>query len=245
MLKNFVLITVTGMILSFQGCINNNGYRRNLAKNWTLVYTELKAKNPRWNGKYKLQGKSLDLCNKTRTSKINTHLKRSCISDISPLKGYNIEFLNLNLSDVSDLTPLKGMKLRKLCLSKTKVNDKNLVVLKGMPLEYLDLNSCQRLSTVLSLKGLPLKTLELGMTNVSCIEPLRGMPLERLYLYKTKVINIDALKGMPIKRLWLNDTKIKSLKPLKGMSVIVKCPDGKTREFKPGTAPVLLTGEMY
>jgi internalin A len=68
-----------------------------------------------------------------------------------------------------------------------------------------------------ALRGLPLRSVDLGMTEVTDISPLAGMPLERVILENTKVENISALKGMQLEVLYLQNTKVTDLSVLQGM----------------------------
>ncbi len=68
-----------------------------------------------------------------------------------------------------------------------------------------------------ALRGLPLRSVDLGMTEVSDISALEGMPLERVILENTPVEDINALEGMQLEVLYLQNTKVKDLSVLKGM----------------------------
>ncbi len=66
-------------------------------------------------------------------------IQDSPISDISPLKGMNLENLSLCRTSVKDLSPLRGMPLLALHLSNTKVAD--LTPLQGMPLVAITIHN--------------------------------------------------------------------------------------------------------
>ncbi|MDG1896083.1 MAG: hypothetical protein P8J37_14365 [Fuerstiella sp.] len=68
-----------------------------------------------------------------------------------------------------------------------------------------------------ALRGLPLRSIDLGMTDVTDITPLAGMPLERVILENTTVEDISALEGMQLEVLYLQNTNITDLSVLKGM----------------------------
>ena len=68
-----------------------------------------------------------------------------------------------------------------------------------------------------ALHGLPLRAIDLGMTEVTDLAPLEGMPLERVILENTPVADISALKGMQLEVLYLQNTKVTDLSILKGM----------------------------
>lgn len=67
------------------------------------------------------------------------------------------------------------------------------------------------------LRGLPLRGLDLGFTDVSDLSPLDGMKLTTLVLENTQVADISVLKGMPLKTLKLQNTKVTDLSVLAGM----------------------------
>jgi internalin A len=68
-----------------------------------------------------------------------------------------------------------------------------------------------------ALRGLPLRSIDLGMTEVTDISPLEGMPLERVILEDTTVDDISVLKGMQLEVLYLQNTKVADLSVLEGM----------------------------
>ena len=68
-----------------------------------------------------------------------------------------------------------------------------------------------------ALKGLPLRSVDLGMTEVSDISPLAGMPLRRLILENTPVSDISVIKGMPLEVLYLQNTKVTDISIVAGM----------------------------
>ena len=92
--------------------------------------------------------------------------------------------------------------------------------LNGMPLVSLDLNGT-KVSDISALKGMPLKKLDLWGTPVSDISALKGMPLTTLLLWGAPVSDISVLKGMPLKTLVLTLTEVKDISVLKGMPLIL------------------------
>ena len=70
-----------------------------------------------------------------------------------------------------------------------------------------------------ALKGVPLRYLDLSMTDVSDLSPLAGMPLTELLIEQTPVSDISVLKGMPLEGLKLQDTKVTDLSPIYGMQL--------------------------
>lgn len=67
------------------------------------------------------------------------------------------------------------------------------------------------------LAGLPLRALDLGMTQVDDLTPLTGMQLQRLDLENTPVVNLAPLQGMPLQILKMQKTKVTEFSVLKGM----------------------------
>lgn len=117
------------------------------------------------------------------------------VTDITPLSGLPLIYLDLTGLPISDLTPLKGMPLKELYLENTQVND------------------------VSVLTGMPLQILRMERTDVNDITPLAGMKLRQLNLFGTKVRQIDAVRDMPLGTLWLTDTQVNDLSPLRGKSL--------------------------
>lgn len=118
------------------------------------------------------------------------------------LRGDETE-LDLSGMDITDLTPLKGMQLEVLYLGNTPVSD--LTSLKGMPLEWLYLGNTQ-VADLTSLQGMSLEKLYLEGTPVSDLTPLQGMPLTWLDLDNTQVADLTPLTGMPLEVLDLEGT---------------------------------------
>ena len=67
------------------------------------------------------------------------------------------------------------------------------------------------------LRGLPLRFLDLGMTDVSDLSPLAGMPLRELILESTPVSDLRVLEGMRLEVLKLQHTAVTDLSVLRGM----------------------------
>jgi serine/threonine protein kinase len=124
----------------------------------------------------------------------NLDLKRTGISDLTPLKGKPIVGLNLEAcAAVNDLGPLKEMRLESLLLGQTAVAD--LAPLKGMPLKTLSLYET-RVSDLSPLRGMRLESLSVA-PKVRDLGPLEGMPLRELDIWRSEVTDISLLRGMP------------------------------------------------
>ena len=69
------------------------------------------------------------------------------------------------------------------------------------------------------LKGLPLRSLDLGMCEVSDLSPLKGMPLTSLILENTPVDDISVVKGMQLEVLYLQNTNVTDLSAILDMPI--------------------------
>ncbi len=126
---------------------------------------------------------------------IAVNLARSGVTDIAPLEGLPLKYLDLTMLPITDLSALKGMPLEELYLEGTKVTD------------------------ISPLAGMPLKVLRMEHVPIEDISPLAGMKIERLNLYDTKVKDIAVVKGMPLKTLWVTESKVEDISVLEGMKL--------------------------
>ncbi len=78
---------------------------------------------------------------------------------------------------------------------------KDLGCLEGMPVVELAISNCQTLTSLASLRGLPLRHLSLCAVPVSDLTPLVGMQLDHLHLNAVQVTSIAPLRGLPLKTL--------------------------------------------
>ncbi len=245
---------------------NNNGEDNGILEaQLKTAFEAIKRLNPqqkKWSKKY------IDVRVKKRAKKnkgvktIRVNLNRhKYLKNIQPLKNLPINDLNLSYCpEIENIDSLKGMPITKLYLSQNnKINDysvinemplkefspgnlfseKDMVLLEGKEIEFLDLYYCRNIDDISALKGLPLKVLKISNSETSDISVLKGMPLvnldminfkslsgisvlkgmklKTLNLSGTKINDISALKGMPLETLKLSDTKIYNLSALKGM----------------------------
>ncbi|MFN9719639.1 MAG: leucine-rich repeat domain-containing protein [Planctomycetota bacterium] len=65
------------------------------------------------------------------------------------------------------------------------------------------------------LKGLPLRSIDLGFTKVTDLSPLKDMKLESLVLENTMVSDLSVIGDMPLKVLMLQNTKVTDFSVLK------------------------------
>lgn len=75
------------------------------------------------------------------------------------------------------------------------------------------------IKSIAALKGLPLRFLDLGMTEVTDLSPIKGMPLKTLILENTTVADISVVEGMQLEILQLQNTKVTDLSPIAGMPI--------------------------
>jgi len=140
---------------------------------------------------------------------------KGSVTDLSPLRGMPLMFLDFGWTKVSDLSPLQGMPLIDLQCGSTPVSD--LSPLKKMPLAFLDCGGTQ-VTDLSPLKGMPLNRLICDRMQVSDLSPLQGMPLKSLNCSQNQQLSdLLPLKGMSLTELFCNDTNISDLSPLKGM----------------------------
>ena len=70
-----------------------------------------------------------------------------------------------------------------------------------------------------ALRGLPLRVLDLGMTDVTDLSPIEGMDLKTLILENTAIDSLDSIKGMQLEVLKIQNTKITDLSLIEGMPI--------------------------
>jgi Leucine-rich repeat (LRR) protein len=95
----------------------------------------------------------------------------------------------------------------------------DLLPLRGLKLKTLSLRDT-RVADLTPLQGMPLTRLALSGTRVADISPLKGMPLESLDLWRTPVADVSPLKGAPLTHLNVGVTKVRDLTPLRGMKLV-------------------------
>lgn len=127
----------------------------------------------------------------TKLQLVCEHPNRSRISDLTPLKGLPLTYLQCDHAGVRDLKPIKDLKLAAL---------------------YLDGNPVEDLTP---LAGMPLSTLQLSYSGIKDLGPLKGMRLSRLRIDGTAVADLTPLQGMPLIGLMLENTKVTDFAPLK------------------------------
>ena len=99
-----------------------------------------------------------------------------------------------------------------LGLSRTSIAD--LSPLTGMPLADFRLNACPEIKTIIALRELLLRNLELEVTAVADLTPVRGMKLESLVLKGTRVTDLTPLAGQPLEKIHFDSVEVTDLSPL-------------------------------
>jgi serine/threonine protein kinase/Leucine-rich repeat (LRR) protein len=123
------------------------------------------------------------------------------VEDLTPLNRIRtVKRLSLSDTKVSDLSPLRGLPLQWLDVNSTKVTD--LGPLKGMPLEHLEITG-DRITSLSALTGMRLKQFSAALVPVSDFTPLAGMPLTQLNLQGTTVQDLGFIRGMPLEHLMI------------------------------------------
>ncbi len=140
------------------------------------------------------------------------------VVDISALKGAPLTQIFLARTGVTNVEPLRGMPLRRLSLEATRVQD--LGPLKGMSLEWLNVNFVNSYTSFDPLKGMPLVELHAHGTSANNLEALAGMPLEILSINMANWIHdISSLRGMPLRNLHMYGTTVSDVTPLAGVPI--------------------------
>ncbi len=120
-----------------------------------------------------------------------TLVGKGSLSDLSPLEGLKLTYLNCVSTQVSDLSPLKGLRLTTLHCRYTQVSD--LSPLQGVPLTFLACSGTL-VSNLAPLQGMPLTFLQCSETKVSDLSPLKGRKLTYLNCAYTQVSNLSPLE---------------------------------------------------
>ena len=131
------------------------------------------------------------------------------VTDLAPVRALpGLKTLNCYASNgkgrLSDLSPLKGMQLNNFSCSWTQVID--LTPLIGMPLDGLGCQGTQ-VTDLSPLKNIPLTSLHCTGSPVSDLSPLKNMRLTRLLCDKTRITDLSVLKNMPLKELRATSTR--------------------------------------
>jgi hypothetical protein len=133
-----------------------------------------------------------------RDDRVFLDLRRTRVSDLSPLGGLPIGELHLAGTQVSDLAPIGRLPLKRLHIELTKVAD--LGPIRGLKLETLNAGGQRGITDITPLRNMPISWLALNGTGVSDLSPLRNMKtLKDIYIRGTKVTDLSPLEGMNVK----------------------------------------------
>ena len=124
---------------------------------------------------------------------VAAHFPGCGLRDLSPLRGLDLEFLDLRGNPVREIRHLEGMPLKSLWMEDTEV---------------VDLKSLKEA-----------KLVELGLNNspVESLDGLQGQPLEKLYAVATRITDVEPLGRTSLRQLWLTDSPVSDLSPLAGL----------------------------
>lgn len=188
----------------------------NKIKTGKELHAALKAANPQYNGKgvFEMQKGVID----------KVTLLHTGVTNISPLKGLPLSYLNLSWAEITDLSPLENMPLAVIDLANSRIED--ISSLAGLPLVEVRIDGT-RVRDVAPLKGMALTYLDISQTRVTDLSPLAGMPLRELHMNCVKVTDLSPLAGTPLKKIGLLDVPVKDLSPL-----------GKCTELESAVVPV-------
>ena len=141
------------------------------------------------------------------------NLANQALRSLDPIRGLQIDSLDLSGTPIENLEPLRAMRLRTLILSNTKAL--SLTPLQGVPLRKLVLDNTPA-RDLAPVKAAPLTFLSLEGTKVYDLTPVKGMPLQALNVKNTLVISLAPLRGVPLESLNLAGTPVSDLSPLQG-----------------------------
>jgi len=154
----------------------------------TRIQSLMMKANPQYNGQGKLHQEN---------GKVVAAEFPSCsLRDLSPLRGLEIEALDLSGNPVREIRHLRGMPLSRLYL------------------EYTLVESLQEL------RDASLVELRLNGSPVRSLDGLEGQPLVDLYAVGTQINNINALKDTQLRQLWLSESPVSDFSPLAGLPIV-------------------------
>lgn len=148
---------------------------------------------------------------------VEANLFRSGVRSVEPLTGVPLRGLDLGFTQVTDLSPLKGLQLETLVLENVPVSD--LSVIQGMPLRILKLQNT-RVTDFSALEGLPLEQLNLLNLAFSDLTLLHDMPLQILWLTGTQVTDLAGLPSSRLVSLDIERTAVSSVDALATVSTL-------------------------
>ncbi len=145
---------------------------------------------------------------------VHLDIKNIGLTDLSPLAGMPLEYLNCSGNRIGDLAPLSNMPLTYLDCADNRIDD--LAPLANTPLSYLKCSDNQ-LPDLAGLEGTSLEHLDCDHNAIQELTPLIGSNLKRLSCARNKLRNVKPLRALNIQDLDLSHNEIVSLEPLRGM----------------------------
>lgn len=147
-------------------------------------------------------------------------LSRTKINDLRSISCLHLESLALDDLGVKDrdLDLLKNMPLKHLSIRNGAIS--SVAPLQKLPLESLDLSGNDAIRDFSCLAGMPLRALSLDDTGISDLGILKSAGLRSLRVAGTKVHDLSPLAGMELTALDISRTRVRNLAPLKGMRLV-------------------------
>ena len=139
------------------------------------------------------------------------------ITDISPLEGIGINYLELVGLPIEDYSVVRTLpNLKGLTLENAGLQD--LEVVRGLPLTNLHVPN-NKIVDLSPLKGMPLTWLTFWGNEVEDISVLEGMPLNILVFDFNNVSDISVVAGLPLTRIEAQYNKIEDISPIKDLEL--------------------------
>ncbi len=118
------------------------------------------------------------------------------LTDLSQLRGLQVDHLWVWWNPITDLRPLAAMQVQDLNVEGTPVTD------------------------LRPLRETPLLRLRIGQTKVRDLTPLRGMKLEMLWAHETPATDLSPLLGMPLNELRWDYRPERDAKTLRALTTL-------------------------
>ena len=134
----------------------------------------------------------------------------------------NLHTLAIDNCRVKSLSAIKDLPLNTLYMwawgRGEKNRDSDFAYLRGMPLKRINMGY-SNVSDLSQLKGSKIEFLNVSYTQVKDLSPLRGMPINDLQMSGALVNDLSPLKGMPLEKLYIDQTGVQDPSPIKGMPI--------------------------
>lgn len=138
------------------------------------------------------------------------------VKDIGQLSRTRLKELDISSTRPSDLRAIQNLPLESLTMNDIGMKDRDLPLLKNMPLKYLSIRNASLIS-LSPIQKLSLEFLDLsGNGSIRDFSPISGMPLTALALDDTGIADLGVLKAMDLRSLQIAGTSVRDLSPLAG-----------------------------